>query len=150
MKKIILAIIFAVGAFANTLTIGDTIPNIKFNDQFDKVNSIKADTKTIIFAESKDKSTVVKEFLISKGKGFLENNKAEYVADISGMPSLISKFFALPKMRKYDFSILLLNEENKDLFSSKEDKISIYTIVDSKVTDIKYISSKEELAKAFK
>lgn len=150
MKKVILTIIFAIGAFANTLTIGDSIPNLTINDQFDKVKSIKADTKTIIFAESKDKSTVVKEFLISKGKGFLEKNKAEYVADISGMPSLISKFFALPKMRKYDFSILLLSEENKDLFASKEDKISIYTFENAKVIDIKYISTKEELSNIFK
>ncbi len=150
MKKVILTIIFAIGAFANTLTIGDSIPNLTINDQFDKVKSIKADTKTIIFAESKDKSTVVKEFLISKGKGFLEKNKAEYVADISGMPSLISKFFALPKMRKYDFSILLLSEENKDLFASKEDKISIYTFENAKVVDIKYISTKEELSNIFK
>ena len=44
-----------------------------------------------------------------KGKeNILEKNSAVYVADISGMPSLISKFIALPKMKKYPFSVLLL------------------------------------------
>ena len=37
---------------------------------------------------------------ISEKENVLEKNGAVYVADISGMPSLISKFIALPKMKK--------------------------------------------------
>ncbi|WP_419671215.1 hypothetical protein [Aliarcobacter butzleri] len=37
------------------------------------------------------------------------------------MPSLITKFIALPKMKKYSFPILLIDEENKVLFPVEED-----------------------------
>ena len=43
-------------------------------------------------------SDVLKEYLLSKEGDILSKNNAIYVADISGMPSLISKFSALPKM----------------------------------------------------
>ena len=150
MKKILFTILLAIGAFANSLTIGDSIPNLTINDQFEKVHTIKADTKTILFSATKAESETIKVFLESKDKGFLEKNNIQYIADITGMPSIISKFFALPKMKKYDFSILLIDEKNKDLFSVKEEKITVYTFKDSKVSDVKYISTKEELENLFK
>ncbi len=64
------------------------------------------------------------------------------------MPSIITSLFAMPKMKEYPFSVLLVDEANKGLFPVKEDMISIITLDNSKITDIKYVKTAEELAKA--
>ena len=92
----------------------------------------------------------VKEFLLKKEAGFLTKNKTVYIGDISGMPSLISKFFAIPKMKKYPFSILFLDDKNRDVFSKKEDFISVYTLENGKVKSLTHISTNEELENLFK
>ena len=149
MKKILFSILLFVATFANALSIGDSTPTFEIKDQFEKAQKISADAKTILVAGDKGTSEILRDYISAKDKGFLEANKAYYVADISGMPSLISKFFALPKMKKYDFSILLVDEEQTKSFSKKEDNITVYSITDGKVSDVKYIKTAEELNSVF-
>ena len=149
-KKIILSALLLVATFANALNIGDATPTFEIKDQFEKMHKISADAKTILVAESRSTSVIVREYLLTKDTNFLVNNKAHYIADISGMPSLISKWIALPKMKKYPFSILLVNEEQAKSFSTKEDEITVYTVNNGKVSDVKYIKTTEELAAIFK
>ena len=149
-KKIIFSALLLLATFANALNIGDATPTFEIKDQFEKMHKISADAKTILVAESRSTSVIVREYLLTKDTNFLVNNKAHYIADISGMPSLISKWIALPKMKKYPFSILLVNEEQAKSFSTKEDEITVYTVNNGKVSDVKYIKTTEELAAIFK
>ena len=80
----------------------------------------------------------------------LTKNNALYVADISGMPSLISKFIALPKMKKYPFSVMLLDDTNKDFFGKEEGKIIVYSLDNLKITEMKSISTAKELEEIIK
>ncbi|UTJ06506.1 hypothetical protein [Arcobacter roscoffensis] len=150
MKKILFVAALLIATFANALNIGDSTPTFEIKDQFEKMHKISADAKTIIVAESRGTSVIIREYLLTKDTNFLETNKAHYIADISGMPSLISKFIALPKMKKYPFSILLVNEEQAKSFSTKEDKITVYSVENGKVTNVKYITTTEELDAVFK
>ena len=150
MKKVLIMLFVAFVSFANALNIGDSTPTFQIKDQFEKMHKISADAKTILVAESRSTSVIVREYLLTKDTNFLETNKTQYIADISGMPSLISKFIALPKMKKYPFPILLVNEEQAKSFSTKDDEITVYTIVEGKVSDVKYIKTTEELDAVFK
>jgi hypothetical protein len=150
IKKLLFTVFLGLSAFANSLTVGSDLPALTVKDQFEKEHTIDANIKTIIFSATKAESATIKDFLATKDKDYLTTNNIVYVADITGMPSLISKFFALPKMRDYAFSILLIDEDNKALFPVQEDKISIITLVNSKITDIKYIKTTEELVATFK
>ena len=150
MKKILFVAALLIATFANALNIGDSTPTFEIKDQFEKMHKISADAKTIIVAESRGTSVIIREYLLTKDTNFLETNKAHYIADISGMPSLISKFIALPKMKKYPFSILLVNEEQAKSFSTKEDQITVYSVENGKVTNVKYITTTEELDAVFK
>lgn len=150
IKKFLFTIFLGLSAFANSLTVGSELPALTVKDQFDKEFTIDAKVKTVIFSATKEESNVIKEFLAAKDKDYLTNNNIAYVADITGMPSLISKFIAIPKMKDYAFSILLIDEDNKALFPVEEDKISIITLENSKVTNIKFIKTTEELAATFK
>ena len=150
LKKFLFAALLAVGAFANSLSVGSDVSNVTIKDQFEKSNTISAETKTILFASDKDSSDLLKEYLLSKEGDILTANNAIYVADISGMPSLISKFIALPKMKKYPFSIMLLDDSNKDFFGKEEGKIIVYTLDNLKVTEIKTITTVKELENIIK
>jgi len=140
---------FSILSFAQTINIGDTLPTITLEDQFEKTHTISPQNKRILVAFDKDASDLLKEFLLNKEDDFLTKNQTVYVGDISGMPSLISKFFAIPKMKKYPFSILFLDDKNRNVFSKKEDMISVYTLENGKIKNLSHISTKEELIKVF-
>ncbi|MCT7446570.1 hypothetical protein [Aliarcobacter skirrowii] len=151
-KKLLLATLLALGLNAASLSIDSSIVDIKIKDQFDKVHTLNESVKTILFASDKGTSDMLRDYLLplSEKENVLEKNGAVYVADISGMPSLISKFIALPKMKKYPFSVLLLDDSNKDNFVKEDGKIIVYSVVDGKITNIEKISTKEELANFIK
>ena len=150
IKKFLFTVLLGLSAFANSLTVGTDIPTLTVKDQFEKEHIIDANIKTIIFSATKTEGTTIKEFLLTKDKDYLTTNKAAYVADITGMPSLITKFIALPKMKDYPFSVLLIDEANKTLFPVKEDMISIISLENGKVIDIKYIKTAAELGEFLK
>ena len=150
IKKLLFTILLGLSAFANTLIVGSNIPTLTIKDQFEKDYIVDANIKTIIFSATKTEGTTIKEFLLTKDKDYLTTNKTVYIADITGMPSLISKFIAIPKMKKYPFSILLLDDTNKNNFTKEEGKIIVYTLENSKIINISKISKKEELGQNLK
>lgn len=147
IKKLLLTAFLGLTLFASPLTTGESLPVLKVKDQFEKEFTIDTTIKTIIFSASKTEGTTIKEYLLTKDKDYLTNNKAFYVADITGMPSIITSLIAMPKMKAYPFSVLLVDDSNKGLFPVKEDMISIITLDNSKITDVKYVKTAEELAK---
>ena len=148
IKKLLLATFLALGLNAAPLAVDSTITEIKIKDQFEKEHVVYQKVKTILFASDKGSSDMLRDYLLplSEKENVLEKNSAVYVADISGMPSLISKFIALPKMKKYPFSILLLDDTNKDNFTKEDGKIIVYSLENGKVVKVDKISKKEELA----
>ena len=153
IKKLLISTIFlGLTAFANPLAVGNDLPTLKIKDQFEKEHTLNANIKTILFASDKATSDMLRDYLLplSEKENILEKNNAVYIADISGMPSLISKYIALPKMKKYPFSILLLDDTNKDNFTKEDGKIIVYTLDNLKVTNITKISTPQELANIIK
>jgi len=150
IKKLLLTIFLGLSAFANSLTVGNNLPVLTIKDQFEKEHTIDSKVKTIIFSATKEESNTIKEFLNSKGNDFLITNNIAYVADITGMPSLITKFVAMPKMKEYPFPVLLVDEANKTLFPVQEDMISIIKLENGKITEIKYVKTTEELGQNLK
>ena len=59
------------------------------------------------------------------------------------MPSFITKLFALPKMKKYPFSVLLINDERGKQFDKQTGKLTLYTLKKRIITSIKFIKPSE-------
>ena len=152
IRKLLLATFLALGLHASPLALDSVVENIKIKDQHEVEKTIDSNVKTILFASDKKTSDLLRDYLLplSEKENILEKNSAVHVADISGMPSLISKFIALPKMKKYPFSVLLLDDTNKDNFVKEDGKIIVYSLENGKVVKIDKISTKEELAKFIK
>ena len=131
----------------NGLNIGSEI-DFTLPDQFDKSHSISDDTKVLILSFAKASGHTVKEFLTDKKATFLPLRNAFFIADISPMPVIIRNTFALPDLRKSNFSVLLIYDKNiasqiKNV--AKADKIAIVILKDKKIQNVKYILTKGEL-----
>ncbi|RXJ65818.1 hypothetical protein CRV08_14230 [Halarcobacter ebronensis] len=149
MKKTLLAIfMFSTLLFANSFKVGENIGTFSLPNQFDEKKSINSDVKLILVSFEKDTGKEVNTFLASKPKEFLALHNAVFIANISGMPSIITKLFAMPKMREYKHSILLIYDEEDDRFVKEDEKTTIYKLENGVIKSISYVTA-DELEKVF-
>jgi hypothetical protein len=131
----------------NGINIGSKL-EFTLPDQFDKPHSLTNNTKKLILVFAKSTGHTVKAFLNQQDKDYLIKRNTQFVADISPMPTVIRNTFALPDLRKSNYSVLLIYDENiaKTLKNKKEaDKIAIATIENKVIKSVKYITTTEEL-----
>lgn len=94
----------------------------------------------LLISFDKKVSEQVHDFLSKQEKGFLNKQNARYIADISGMPSLITKMFALPKMRDYEYTLLLIKDEAlAENFRQSEDQLLVFRLENNMIQDIEFI-----------
>jgi len=132
---------------SNGLNVGSKI-DFTLPDQFDKSHSLSDDTQKIIFAFAKSTGHTVREFLKKQDKNYLTDKKALFVADISPMPTIIRNTFALPDLKKSDYSVLLIYDKEiaKKLKDDKNsDKIAIATLKNKEITKMDYVTTQKEL-----
>ena len=122
-------------------------------DQFGRSHTLSAGTRILIFADSQKGARLVESVLSPHPKGFLESHHAVYLADVSAMPGVIFRLFALPAMRKSPYPILLLKNAKmgKRLAKTAADgKVTILTLNKRRVRKIEVtadISTIEKLLK---
>ena len=148
IKKIIFLALISTYLFSNGFEVNKEITNFSLTDQFEKIHTVDTDVKTIVVSFEKGTGADINEFLSKKPSDFLEKNKAVFIANISGMPSIITSMFALPKMRKYKHNILLIYDEDDKKFIQKDDYSTLYKLEDGVIKSMSYIN-KEDLEKAF-
>ncbi len=149
IKNIFIIIFISLYVFANNFKISDHISSFLIPDQFNKLHTIDENIQTIIVSFEKGTSTDINKFLKSKKDNFLEQHKSVFIANITDMPSILTKFFAIPKMKTYKHKILLINDENDHRFTKKDSKITIYKLKNGIIKNIFYISNIKELNKIF-
>lgn len=79
-------------------------------DQYDRPYSLDGRLRLLLVARSMAGGKLVEAALADRPKGYLASRNAVFVADISRMPALISKLFAVPAMRDYPYRVLLDRE----------------------------------------
>jgi hypothetical protein len=149
MKKVLLLLVISLSVWAASYKVGQTVPTLDFSDQFGKRVVLKEMPQTVILAYEKGTSAVVNDFLKTQDGTYLQKYDAVYVADISGMPSFVTEVFALPKMRKFAYSVLLIrDEEQGHKFPSEEGKVTVMKSKGNMVTSITYVTTSEQLKAA--
>lgn len=109
MKRILLPLLLAGQlATAATLQPGEALPSIRLQDQHEKSFAIARDTRLIFFAADMETSRLMAKALKALPPATLQEKKAVYIADISGMPGLISTMMAVPKIQKAPYSVALI------------------------------------------
>jgi len=136
------------GKVASGVIIGEKLKDFTIKNQFGVPISLTNETKKIIFVCTKPAGHLVRNYLKEQDKNFLEKRDILFIADVSAMPSIIYKMFALPDFKKSPYSVLLLTDEEKaKRFKNKahKDEVMIIYLDNKKVTKVKFISTKKDL-----
>lgn len=144
---LIISLIFSSIAIAETpvIKVGDTLVPASFHDQFEKPLNVTVETKVLLFSRDMDGGEVVQAAFDATPEDQRPTNLV-YVADISGMPSLIAKFIAVPKMQDYSFILGLDREgDSTAAFPSEKNQATIIKINQLKVMSIEYAPDVESL-----
>lgn len=146
LSALCLALASPLGALAAPLVAGGSLPPLSLEDQHGKAVSIPAGARIVLFAADKAASDLANEVLGNEKPGTLERLQAVYLADISGMPSLITKMFALPAMRALPFPIGLAREPAvlADLPRQKA-AVTVIRLADGKVQGIDHARDAAQL-----
>ena len=97
-------------AHAAPLVPGAPTPTITVEDQHGKPVHVDAGTQRLLFSAERTVNDMVSKVLAAQPAGVLARQQAVYVADITAMPSLVTRLFALPKMRELPFSMGLVRD----------------------------------------
>lgn len=146
MKIAFLFLLITFSVWAAGYKVGQAVPLLNFPDQFGKKAVFKEMPQTLILTYEKGSSATVNDFLKTQDGAYLQKYNAVYVADISGMPTFITEAFALPKMRKFAYSVLLIRDEDQGLnFPGEEGKVTILKFKGNVLTAISYVSTPKQL-----
>jgi len=154
VKKIVLLLLaLSLSLFgANQIKTGSKVSELNtysFETPQGKSLKIPASPKLIIIAFEKDTAAFVNEYLNSKTPPYLPKHRALFIADIHAMPSIISRMFALPKLRKYRHIIYLhYQDEFQNVIPNKEDEVTLLHVQNGQITNITFAKNKQELQDA--
>ncbi|MFT5661748.1 MAG: hypothetical protein ACI9TV_002395 [Sulfurimonas sp.] len=159
MKNILLGLVatlFLIGCSADKQAAVNVEPSLvagkaldlALNDQFEKAHTLNANTNKVIFVFSDDMGHVANDYFATKEVSYLADNNTQFVADISGAPSLIRSMFIMPGLKDFKHTVLLLTEKEASApYRSGLDteKIVVAYVANGSITQIKNISTKDEL-----
>jgi|GEM_PF-486472 len=132
------------------LVVGQSIADLKLNDQFEKSHTLNDDTYKLVFAFSKDSAHICNDFFNTQAPTYLEDHHTQFIADVSSAPSLIRSMFIMPGLKEFKHTVLLLDTQETAAPFKKDmdlEKIIIVYIINEKITDIKTLTTLEELRK---
>lgn len=132
------------------LVVNKSLSDLKLNDQYDKPQTIHADTKKVIFAFSKEVGHLCNDFFATKDDGYLINNKVQFIADVSKAPSIIRSMFIMPGLADFNHPILVLdNEKTSTEYRTGHniDKILVVYLENKIITKIIYLNNIDELSR---
>ena len=154
MRALIFAIctLFAGFAQASFYAEGELISSFQLQDQFENEVVVSSGTEVLLFSRNMKGGDIIKEALeLLKDGNEQGQDNLVYVADISGMPSLIARFVAIPQMKDLPFSMGLDREGDvTKMLPGEEDKATLIRLDKLKIIDVVIIESSEALLKELK
>jgi hypothetical protein len=123
-----------------------TLPAQSFENQHGETLALDNSVTWMIFAHHNKGAKMTKGAIDQAGIKDFSASKGLYVADISKMPALISKMFAMPAMRKYEFALALDKDGNLTQdWPKQEETVTLMKLNNLTVVDVQYVSTPEAI-----
>lgn len=147
---VILGLMIALtGDWALALEPGAELAPWTLSDQFEQPKSLSRDTRILLVTKDMTAGKLVNQALADKPKGYLEKRGILYLADIHAMPALVTKLFALPKMRQYNYPIVLDRDGQIGArYPVQEQALSWYQLNKGKLVAERHFTDVEALRQA--
>lgn len=134
---------------AATLAVGDPLPELTLQDQHDQTQRLDAAARKLIFSAERDASSLVEAALAEQTADTLAAAGIRYIADISAMPSMITKLVALPQLRKRPYPILLGRDAEQTAMLPREPgKVTLIEIADGAIEQVRFFGDGQSLRDA--
>ncbi len=125
---------------------GQTFDAIRYEDQHGNIRILDSSVKNVIFLADMDAKDSLHAELQDAGQDWLDKHHAVVIADIHGMPYLVSVMFALPAMRDYSYVLHLIREAGPgDRFPKKPGQLTLIRLKDRKIDSIQILQSGKAL-----
>jgi hypothetical protein len=136
----------ATHANADPYVVGDRIAAFTLEDQHGKVFSLDGGVTLLLFNRDMDGGKLIKQALEDTSTDLLPSRGAVYVTDISGMPRLVAKMFAIPSMRKRPYTMLLDRDGTTTAqLPYAEGQATLIFLRDFEVTRVRHVSTAAEI-----
>jgi len=140
------SVVHAQTTAARPYAVGDELPAVTLQDQHGEKHTLDTTTKIVVFSRDMDAGKVIKAALADDGASLLERAGAVYVTDISAMPGLISRLFAIPAMRKRAYTMWLDRDgASTARFPAAPGQATVIHLDRRRITRIDQTSSAEDL-----
>jgi hypothetical protein len=151
MRSVFLSALFLLlSVSAGALETGVSVEGLRLKNQFEEEVQVTAATKWMLFVADKKSSQMMTDYLL-KNSVTPESFAAVYVSDISGMPSLITKMVALPKMKKYPFKLALDSSGGvTKSWPRQTDQVTVIELGEQIVKGVRYLATPEQVAEFVK
>ena len=108
LRRVVMGtLLLATAAHAAPLAVGDALPPLALEDQHGRAGGVGSGVRVVVVSRDMEAGDVVKKALAGRDQAFLDEHGVLYVANISGMPAMITRLFALPRMRERPYRMLL-------------------------------------------
>ncbi len=128
------------------MQVGHEVDFALLQDQFANPFPHAENMELLVFADDMAASRDVRDAMGRIDPDCYEQGKLVFIADVSGMPSLITRLIAIPKMRGYGFPVWLDYEgEATEALPVKEGHVSMVSVEDGAITSIDYVQGMESV-----
>ena len=116
-------------------------------DQHGKEHTLDASVRAILYSRDRTGGFVMTRSMKGRDGNFLPERGVLYINDISTMPTYAATLFALPKMRRRSYLILLdRTSEVTASFPDQDRKASLIHLEDMKISKVEYFADSDVLA----
>jgi hypothetical protein len=127
LAHLILGVLICTVAAAEPLEVGGTLLAFDIEDQHGTPHRVDESISLILFSRDMDGGKLLTSAMEGHDAAFLQERRAVSVADISGMPRLVARLFALPKMRRRPYPVLL--DRDGTLTANLPDREGVATLI---------------------
>ena len=130
------------------LVVGEQIGKLALKNQHGNASGVTNQTKSVIFAFSKDAGHECNDYLATKEPSYLEHNSALFVADVSSAPYMIRSMFIVPGLREFEHNILIIDDKdisNAYKPSKNSEKIVVAKLNRGVISEIVFVDSTDQL-----
>ena len=136
-------------ATAAPVDVGTALAGFTLDDQHGVPGTVDGRTRIVLFTREMKGGDVAKAALAGADQSFLDARGLVYVADVSRMPAVVLRLFALPRLRERPYRMLLDRDgtQTREL-PSPEGHATVLFLTELRVTRIADYGSAAELRAA--
>ncbi|MCH2185627.1 FAD/FMN-containing dehydrogenase [Myxococcota bacterium] len=114
---------------------------LELEDQFGDPQRVDQATALVLFSRDMEGGELLSSALKDKPSEYLPERRAVYVADISRMPGLVARLFALPKMRKRAYPMLLDRKgKTTERLPDQKDHGTLIELDELKIVNVEFLA----------